>query len=61
MFLSRNCLFDRIVDDEVEEKVIASKSSTNFSATLKVNEELFVHELSILNMIRDLISKLAGY
>lgn len=45
VLLCRGCLLDRVIDDKVKEKVITSKCSANFSATLKMDEKFFVHEL----------------
>jgi hypothetical protein len=44
--LLRGCaLLDRVVDDEVEEEVVAAERAANFASALEMDEHLLVHEL----------------
>ena len=49
MFLSWCCLFDGIIDNQVQEKVISPQDTADLAATLQVNEQFFVHELQIIS------------
>lgn len=47
MSLRRNCLLQGIIDDEIQEKIVASQRSADFTTTLEMDEQPFVHELLI--------------
>lgn len=43
-------LLERVVDDEVEEKIVAAQGAADLAAALEVDEEPLVHELQRLGM-----------
>lgn len=45
MLLCWRRLLDRIIDNEVQEKIIATQCATDFAAPLQMNEQFLVHEL----------------
>jgi hypothetical protein len=45
--LLRGCrLFQSVINNEVQEKVITPQDAADFAATLQIDEELFVHKLN---------------
>jgi hypothetical protein len=45
VLLCGNSLLDGVLDDKVEEEVIAAQGAGDFAATLEMDEKLLVHEL----------------
>ena len=48
MFLCWRRLLDRIIDNEVQEKIIATQCATDFAAPLQMDEQFLVHELNTI-------------
>ena len=47
VLLSRGGLLDGVVNDKVQEDIISAQGSADFASTLKMDEQLLVHELPI--------------
>lgn len=45
MLLGRGSFFNGVIDDKIQEEIVSTKRPADFSTTLKVDEELFVHIL----------------
>ena len=46
MLLCRIGLFQGVVDDQVQEKIVSAQGAADLAAALEMDEELLVHELS---------------
>ena len=51
MLLRRRGFLDGIVNDKIQEEVITTQDTADFTSTLKVNEQFLVHELQRRNKI----------
>ena len=51
VLLCRGGLLDGVVNDKVQEDIISAQGSADFASTLKMDEQLFVHELPRLSAL----------
>jgi hypothetical protein len=45
MLLRRSTFLHRVVDDKVQEEIVAPQNTTDFAAALEMDKELLIHKL----------------